>query len=229
VRARFVTFAALAAVLALPVAGGRTPARDARAATAFTAAEDSASYAARQRVMSMTHFTPTPQPPLQFLDDSTFVQLRDAFNLAADRPRLLLIVSPTCPHCLQGAAAVERMLQDRSAQPLSVLVVWMRVTIPDRTTVPNSLVLERVHDPRAIQFWDPGRLISKTMLADLPPETWPAIADTTDKPLLVWNMGAVFAPGVRWTDRFPAPFTSGHPLGEAADSLVRALDHWRKP
>ncbi len=41
-----------------------------------------------------THITPPPQPPLVVLSDS-LGEVRAAFNAAADRPRVLLMLSPT--------------------------------------------------------------------------------------------------------------------------------------
>jgi hypothetical protein len=39
--------------------------------------------------------TPAGQPPLTFLDEVSFGQLRAVFNAAADRTRVLAILSPT--------------------------------------------------------------------------------------------------------------------------------------
>jgi hypothetical protein len=42
----------------------------------------------------LTHITPPPQPPLVALGDS-LGEVRVAFNAAANRPRVLLMLSPT--------------------------------------------------------------------------------------------------------------------------------------
>jgi len=44
--------------------------------------------------VELTHITPPPQPPLAVLSDS-LGEVRAAFNAAADRPRVLLMLSPT--------------------------------------------------------------------------------------------------------------------------------------
>ena len=44
--------------------------------------------------VEFTHITPWPQPPLVVLSDSVG-EVRTAFNAAADRPRVLLMLSPT--------------------------------------------------------------------------------------------------------------------------------------
>ena len=43
----------------------------------------------------ITHITPRPQPPLAVIADDSLAPLRQAFNHAADRPRILLMLSPT--------------------------------------------------------------------------------------------------------------------------------------
>jgi hypothetical protein len=45
-------------------------------------------------VVDTTHVTPSPQPPLVVLSDSVSA-VRAAFNAAADRPRVLVMLSPT--------------------------------------------------------------------------------------------------------------------------------------
>ena len=42
----------------------------------------------------LTHITPPPQPPLVALGDS-LGEVRATFNAAANRPRVLLMLSPT--------------------------------------------------------------------------------------------------------------------------------------
>ena len=44
--------------------------------------------------LEITHTTPPPQPPLAVVGDSVDA-VRTAFNTAQDRPRLLLMFSPT--------------------------------------------------------------------------------------------------------------------------------------
>jgi hypothetical protein len=42
-----------------------------------------------------THITPPPQPPLAIITEDNFDDLRAAFNAGADRPRVLVMLSPT--------------------------------------------------------------------------------------------------------------------------------------
>ena len=51
--------------------------------------------------------------------------IKDAFNAHADKPRVLLLVSPTCFECVLGAQAVRKSIVDRFEQSGVVpIVVW---------------------------------------------------------------------------------------------------------
>jgi hypothetical protein len=49
----------------------------------------------RALVPEATHMTPPPQPPLEVIRGLDVTPLRDQFNRFADRPRVLILVSPT--------------------------------------------------------------------------------------------------------------------------------------
>ena len=102
---------------------------------------------------------------------------------------------------------------------MSVQVVWMHVTHGDRVP-PNSLVLSTLFDRRVMQWWDPYRLVSKTMLRDFAPESAAALADTSggSQPL-IWNLAAMWRPGVMWNDSLPQPDYAGHPLEQVIDQF----------
>lgn len=173
--------------------------------------------------LELLHLTPAGQPPLDVLDFDNFDEVRAAFNDASDRTRMLVMVSPMCPHCLNGASLIQKVLADSATSPVRVIVVWMRVVHSDRAlTGPNSLVLARIMDRRAIQFWDPDRMLSRRMMAELPRDTAYAMADTTGGSMpIIWDMVALWRPGVTWTDRLPAPDFHGHPISEVMEPFRR--------
>ena len=115
------------------------------------------------------------------------------------------------------------MFADSASTPLRVLVLWMHVTHSDRMP-PNSLVLARIPDRRAIQWWDPNRVLSKTMLHDYSPDTAMTMADTTGgTPPVIWDFVAMWRRGARWTDRLPPPDFFGHPVFEWIEPFRRRL------
>lgn len=172
-----------------------------------------------------THITPPPQPPLAVVPEDGVDTLREVFNRHSNVPRLLVMLSPTCPYCLRGAAAITRhMAADTMA--LHVLVIWEPVTPSDRKTLlPTTSVLSRMSDPRVEQWWDPGRALSKRMMRDLPRDTLSSVAefDSTGNGI-AWDCVALFGPGKRWRQRFPVPDWAGQPIIDVVDSLPRRLE-----
>jgi hypothetical protein len=106
-----------------------------------------------------------------------------------------------------------------------VLVVWAYFTPSDRRIgLPGTRVLMRVPDRRAAQFWDHDRLLSRTMVRDLPADALPRVAQMDADSPVAWDFVALYRPGVRWSDRFPIPDWAGRPIADVADSLS---DHLR--
>ena len=103
---------------------------------------------------------------------------------------------------------------------LRALVVWAYFTPSDRNIgMPGTSVLQRVFDPRAVQYWDHDRLLSRTMVRDLPADTLSSVAQMNADSPVAWDFVALFRPGVRWSDRFPVPDWAGRPVADVVDSL----------
>jgi hypothetical protein len=45
--------------------------------------------------LPVTHMTPPPQPPLELINGRDLAPVRNLFNHEADRPRILVLLSPT--------------------------------------------------------------------------------------------------------------------------------------
>ena len=162
--------------------------------------------------LELLHITPPGQPPLHSIDIDNFDELRSAFNASSDRVRVMLLVSGTCPHCLHGATLIQQVLAESTATPMHVFVVWMHVTRDDRVPA-NGLALAKVTDPRAEQWWDPRRLVSKAMMSDYPADTAMAMADTTGgQPPLIWDFVAMWKPRTKWGEKIPMPDFAAHPI-----------------
>lgn len=77
----------------------------------------------------------------------------NAFNAASDRTRLVTVFSPTCGHCLRGAADIQSILRKEDTARIKVLVLWSPIRGPDsRRSAEQATVYLR--DPRAEHFWD---------------------------------------------------------------------------
>jgi hypothetical protein len=112
---------------------------------------------------------------------------------------------------LQGASAIEEVLEEFPGMPVRVFVVWEPV-LPTDWTAPSTASLKRISDARAAQYWDKERLVSKSM-------------GEHDKESIIWDYIAVYVPGATW-NQAPALFADGpvvRVLKPARDAIAKAL------
>jgi hypothetical protein len=144
--------------------------------------------------------------------------IKDAFNAHADKPRVLLLVSPACSECVLGAQAVRKSIVDRFAQSGVVpIVVWEPMLAPDNEEAARG-ASAIFADTRALQFYDPDRHAGwayererfagkwDELEAALPADHWLRKAhDRKPDPAPEWDVYMLFKPGVRWADKAPKP------------------------
>ncbi len=92
---------------------------------------------------------------------------------------------------------------------MRVFVVWEKVLESD-WGAPAASVLARIEDTRATQFWDPGRVVSKSL-------------GETDFKSKVWDWVAVYPSGTGWNETAPVAVYSGRPVEDVAKPLEQAL------
>ena len=99
-----------------------------------------------------------------------------------------------------------------AAAPIRVLVVWEPVIWSD-VAPPTDASTGRVADPRAVQFWDPARAVSRELVrvAGLPPDT------------IVWDFVAIYRPGSRWAERPPEALYHGYPVADVIAEVRAGL------
>jgi hypothetical protein len=100
--------------------------------------------------------------------------------------------------------------------------VWEHVTKSDRTP-PTREVLAQVADPRARQFWDPGRSLSGWLLDELPADTLDSVSEPDSTGRLAWNCLLLYRAGVRWNDVVPTPDWSAQPIAEHLEEFTARL------
>jgi hypothetical protein len=85
--------------------------------------------------------------------------LKDVFNAAVGKVRLLMYVSPTCGECLRGAKQIqERVLASIAHPNLRIYVVWAPKNGGREQDV--ARVTHLVTDARAAQYWDAHRVVT---------------------------------------------------------------------
>ncbi len=100
--------------------------------------------------------------------------------------------------------------------------MWEHVTPSDRKiTLPPTSVLFRIHDARAVQFWDDERAMSRLMDQELPRDTLASVAEIDSSGVaLAWDCVALYRTGRRWEDRFPVPDWAGRPVREITETML---------
>jgi hypothetical protein len=142
------------------------------------------------------------------------------FNAAAGTTRVVLLIAPSCPTCLQGAAEVQRVLARNSGKPVTVLAVWNPI-LPTDWSRPGARDRFRLTDARAGHFWDPQHMVTSAIqrsgeAAHLDPgccfrkDRW-------------WDFAAVFPPGVRWEGGSPRPAIVGGAIIDVAPQIEAAI------
>ena len=105
------------------------------------------------------------------------------------------------------------MLRDMNGKDVRVFVVWEPV-LPTDFSAPSTAALARIPDVRVAQYWDRQRALSRLL-------------GEHDRPSVVWDYIAVYAPGATWQDAPPKPVYSSRPvrnvIGNAKDEIQRLL------
>lgn len=118
---------------------------------------------------------------------------KEAFNSAADKPRLIGIFSPTCGHCLQACSELQEILKQRPEARLRVFLLWGPFMQRDT----RSLAIRAtgyLPDNRVRHFWDLWKFASKSYEEQLKVPKGHA-----------WDMFVFYKPHLIWQDSLPEP------------------------
>jgi len=136
--------------------------------------------------------------------------VRAEFNAAVDHPRLLMVLAPACPVCLEGAETVHQdLLRDHT--DLQVLAIWMEALPFDITRNPARRIETFADEPRMTHFYDTQQVAGDALQNLL------AWQDES----LPWDVFLVYPPGIAWSESLPQPAAWFHQREEAN------ADHYR--
>lgn len=166
--------------------------------------------------LAAQHETPRGQPPLADVTQQTLSQVRQEFNASNDSERVVLLLSPTCPVCVQGSSLVNDILRRHPGDKVRVIAIWEPI-LPTDWNRPTTAVLDRLSDKRAIQFWDKQHVIAGLLKASAGNEN-PGCCKRNET---LWDVIAVYPPGAKWTEAFPAPTFFAGPV-------IRGAPKWEE-
>ncbi|OGF17012.1 MAG: hypothetical protein A2W00_11305 [Candidatus Eisenbacteria bacterium RBG_16_71_46] len=123
---------------------------------------------------------------------------------------------------MRGASAIGEALAGERRAPVRVFVVWEPVLAAD-TRPPAPGVLAPLADRRVTQYWDPERLVSRSLLGGEPAEDMSERVDPVGGQRVLWDWLAVYAPGTTWRGRTPRAEFQGGMVVDVVDELRRRL------
>lgn len=95
--------------------------------------------------------------PQQLTDLPDVGALRDRFNADRGQPRMIALLSPTCPKCVDGAEWIQaEILKKYNDATLGMYVVWLPMLPTDARDRWNSKLID---DPRASHYWNGPRSV----------------------------------------------------------------------
>lgn len=118
----------------------------------------------------------------------------EEFNRSSDHPRLLMVLAPACPVCLEGAEAVQHEVLPQQ-EGLRVLAVWMEALPFDITRNPARRVETFAGEPRMTHFYDMQQVTGEALRVVL---GWPEDS-------VPWSVYLYYPSGITWGQQPPAP------------------------
>jgi hypothetical protein len=116
---------------------------------------------------------PAGQPQLVELKKTSLSTLQAGFNNESGKLRVILLLSPTCPTCLEGASAVEAVLRRHPDSRIVVFAVWEPMLSTDWSK-PGTSALQRLSDSRVQQFWDADHTVAAALAVTEEAHTTPS-------------------------------------------------------
>ena len=160
-----------------------------------------------------TGHAPAGQSKLVELKGASISTLQAGFNRESGKLRVILLLSPTCPTCLEGASAVEDVLKRHPDSQIVVFAVWEPMLSTDWSK-PGTGTLERLSDGRVQQFWDADHTVAAALgVTEEATQIHPSYCTQR----VLWDLIAAYSAGSVWNNTAPIPvFFDGTVVQSAA-------------
>jgi thiol-disulfide isomerase/thioredoxin len=123
----------------------------------------------------------------------TAKEFKDAFNENSDTHRLVMVTSPTCPHCLKAIIELQEILEKHPDGKLKVMLLWGPLMRSDTSSI-TIRAMEYIKDKRVDNFWDLWRWGYRTYTENLNIPEFEA-----------WDLFIFYEAGKKWGDQPPVP------------------------
>jgi len=170
------------------------------------------------RYFAVGHQAPSGQPKLLAITPQTLSQFETDFNGSANVERVVLLMSPTCPVCLEGSSRVDSILQRHPESKIRIFAVWEPM-LPTDWGRPSTHVMARLSDPRVTQFWDKDHLIAGLVERGADGRR-PACCTRNGH---WWDVLAAYPPASKWTAVAPVPELLNGTIVQTASQLGAQL------
>ena len=140
---------------------------------------------------------PEGQPPLLSLAPGSLSRLQTDFNAAAEKVRIVAVLSPTRLESLQAASTLQILLTEFQGAPIFAQIIWEPQLDTDWAP-PATEVMARVWDTRTKQYWDKGHLVS-----------------SLSGPLQL----RIYTRGATWREEMPPPSLTAKSANASIESL----------
>jgi hypothetical protein len=141
-------------------------------------------------------------------------QIRTRFNWDIGKPRLILLVSPTCPACVGGAQYIEQEILEKFPKlDLQVYAVWYEM-LPGDSKAAFPAAKKTMPDARVAHYWDKKKTAGRWFKTNVP--------STFNKPVQ-WDVYYLYDSNAKW-EKTPGPLVStGRTLIETRKELLRQV------
>lgn len=151
--------------------------------------------------MTVSGFGPTRMSEVTVEDEQVPLfdpeTLPAAFDAAASSLKLLVLVSPTCPICLDGVAVVRESLAELDSADVSIHVIWLPVLKGDTPAAAQDSARLIGNNKQVAHYWDLDHALSSRYCELLRLEERGRT--------VAWDLYLIYERGARWTADPPLP------------------------
>ena len=115
---------------------------------------------------------------------------------------------------------MDAILRRHPDQPTKVFVIWEPI-LPTDWSRPTTFAMKRIGDQRVQQYWDPDHHVARKLAADA--RSPQPVPDCCERSGILWDLAAVYPPGVSWNERLPPAVVFNGSVIDVAAQIESAL------